>query len=76
MSKSKKVRKLIKSAKTGRPHAMYKLGIAYQTGKIFSQNINESVGWMAEAAKFGYEPAIEWIKDYCFDDNADIQAQA
>ena len=33
MSKPKKIRKLVKSAKMGKPYAMYQLGICYQLGK-------------------------------------------
>ena len=76
MSKTKKVRKLFKSAKMGNPYAMYKLGIAYQLGKIVSQNMNESAMWIEEAARLGCVPAIEWIKDYSFDDNPYVQAYA
>jgi len=76
MSKSKKMRKIIKSAKMGKPYAMYQLGICYQLGKERTQDMNESAKWISFAAEAGYAPAIEWIKDYSFDDNASVQADA
>ena len=76
MSKSKKMRKLCKSAKMGKPYAMYMLGIRYQLGRECGQNMNEAAKWIGNAAEAGYAPAIEWMKDYSFDDNAAVQAQA
>jgi len=76
VSKTKKMRKLIKAAKMGKPYAMYQLGICYQLGRERPQDINEAEAWIADAAEAGYAPAIEWIKDYCFDDNASVQAEA
>ena len=76
MRKSKKLRTLIKQAKMGKPCAMYQLGICYQLGRERPQNMNEAAAWIADAAEAGYAPAIEWIKDYTFDDNASVQAEA
>ena len=76
MGKHKKMRKLIKAAKMGKPYAMYQLGICYQLGRERPQDINEAATWIATAAEAGYAPAIEWIKDYTFDDNASVQAEA
>lgn len=76
MSKSKKMRKLIKAAKMGKPYAMYQLGICYQLGRERVQDMNEAAAWINRAAEAGYAPAIEWMKDYSFDDNAAVQAQA
>ena len=76
MSKSKKMRKLIKAAKMGKPYAMYQLGICYQLGRERVQDMNEAATWIKRAAEAGYAPAIEWMKDYSFDDNAAVQAQA
>ncbi len=76
MSKSKKMRKIIKSAKMGKPYAMYQLGICYQLGKERVQDMNEAAKWISDAAEAGYAPAIEWMKDYSFDDNAAVQAEA
>ena len=75
MSKSKKLRTLIKQAKMGKPHAMYQLGICYQLGRECTQDLNEAAAWIAASAEAGYIPAIEWMKDYCFDDNACVQAE-
>ena len=76
MSKSKKLRTLIKQAKMGKPYAMYQLGICYQLGHGRTQDLNEAANWISCAAEAGYAPAIEWIKDYTFDDNASVQAEA
>ena len=74
MSKSKKLRTLIKQAKMGKPYAMYQLGICYQLGRERAQDINEAASWIACAAEAGYIPAIEWMKDCYFDDDADVQS--
>ena len=76
MGKTKKMRKLIKAAKMGKPYAMYQLGVRYQLGRERSQDINEAAAWITDAAEAGYAPAIEWMKDYSFDDNASVQAEA
>ena len=76
MNKSKKMRRLIKAAKMGKPYAMYQLGICYQLGREREQDLSEAAAWIACAAEAGYAPAIEWIKDYTFDDNASVQAEA
>ena len=70
MGKTKKMRKLIKAAKMGKPYAMYQLG------RECRQDMNEAAAWIACAAEAGYASAIEWIKDYTFDDNASVQAEA
>ena len=74
MRKSKKFRTLIKQAKMGKPCAMYQLGICYQLGRERVQDMNEAAMWINRAAEAGYAPAIEWMKDYSFDDNAAVQA--
>ena len=76
MSKSKKLRTLIKQAKMGKPYAMYQLGICYQLGRERVQNMNEAAFWISRAAEAGYAPAIEWMKDYYFDDDACVQANS
>ena len=76
MGKMKKMRKLIKAAKMGKPYAMYQLGICYQLGRERPQNMNKAAAWISDAAEAGYTPAIEWMKDYSFDDNASVQAEA
>ena len=75
MSKSKKLRTLIKQAKMGNPYAMYQLGICYQLGRERVQDINEAAAWIAASAEAGYIPAIEWMKDYVFDDDSRVQAE-
>ena len=76
MAKSKKFRKLLKSAKTGRPQAMYRTGICFQTGHMTVKDMDKAAQWMTAAIEEGYAPAIEWINDYFFDDNALIQAES
>ena len=76
MNKSKKMRRLIKATKIGKPYAMYQLGICYQIGRERPQDLSEAAALIADAAEAGYAPAIEWIKDYTFDDNASVQAEA
>ena len=75
MKKSKKLRTLIKRAKMGKSYAMYELGICYEFGRGLTQNFSEAVFWISLSAKSGYAPAIEWMTDYCFDDDAYIQAE-
>ena len=75
MSRSKKLRTLIKQAKMGKPYAMYQLGICYQLGRERTQDLNEAATWISCAAESGYAPAIEWMKDYYFDDDACVQAE-
>jgi len=76
MSKSKKLRALTKQAKMGNPCAMYRLGIRYQLGIGFAQDMKKAADWIACAAEMDYAPAIEWINDYSFDDNACVQANS
>lgn len=38
MGKPKKLRKLIKAAKMGKPHAMFRLGIYFETGTMTEKN--------------------------------------
>ena len=75
MRKTKKLRSLIKQAKMGKPYAMYELGIRYQLGRGRTQDLNEAANWISCAAQAGYAPAIEWMKDYYFDDDACVQAE-
>ena len=76
MGKPKKLRKLIKAAKMGKPQAMYRTGISFQTGHMTVKDMDKAARWIFAAAEAGYAPAKEWIKDYSFDDNALIQAES
>lgn len=76
MGKTKKMRKLCKAAKMGKPYAMYQLGICYQLGRECRQDLSEAATWIADAAEAGYAPAVEWMSDMNFDDNAEVQANA
>ena len=76
MRKSKKLRTLVKQAGMGNPRAAYLLGIRYQLGHGFPQDISKAAEWISFSAVLGYPPALEWIKDYAFDDDARTQANA
>ena len=54
---------------------MYQLGICYQLGRERVQDMNEAASWITASAEAGYIPAIEWMKDYYFDDDACVQAE-
>ena len=71
MGKTKQMRKLAKAAKMGRPSAMYRFGIRCE-----KQDMIKAASWISAAAEAGYAPAIEWMKDYRFDDNAEVQAHS
>lgn len=72
MHKPKKLRALIKRAKMGNPASMYRLGIFRE----LDGDMNEALEWISASAALGYTPAEEWIKDYFFDDDVCIQANA
>ena len=76
MGKPKKLRKLIKAAKMGKPCAMYRLGICFETGTMTEKDLTKAAEWIYAAAETGYAPALDWIKDYSFDDDALIQAES
>ena len=56
--------------------AMYRLGICFETGNMTEKDLTKAAEWIFAAAETGYAPALEWIKDYSFDDNALIQAES
>ena len=76
VGKPKKLRKLIKAAKMGKPYALYRLGICFETGRMVKADINTAALLISFAAKAGYTPAVEWINDYSFDDSAIVQAES
>ena len=76
MGKPKKLRRLTKAANMGKPYAMYRLGICFQTGTMTEQNKEKSARWIFAAAEAAYAPAREWMRDYSFDDNAMVQAES
>ena len=76
MGKPKKLRKLIKAAKMGKPYALYRLGICFETGNMTEKDLTKAAEWISAAAETGYAPALDWIKDYSFDDDALIQAES
>ena len=75
MSKSKKMRTLIKQAKRRDPQAMYRLGISYQLGQRLPFDMMKAAEWISGSAEYGYAPAIDWMRDYVFDDDACVQAE-
>lgn len=76
MGKTKKLRKLIKAVKMGKPCAMYRLGICFETGNMTEKDLTKAAEWISAAAEAGYAPALEWINDYSFDDSAIVQAES
>ncbi len=74
MSKTKKVRKIMKAAKMGKPAAMYDLGLRYELGCGVEQDADYAFYWIMCAANEGFAPAVAWMQDYMFDDNAETQA--
>ena len=76
MGKSKRLRTIIKQAKMGKPHAMYELGICYRLGRGLQADMLKAVQWISASAALGYGPAVEWIEDYSFDDDACVQASS
>ncbi len=72
MGKTKRERKLYKSAKMGNANAMYRVGIACQ----LKGDLRSAAEWMTAAAEMDHEQAKEWMTDYSFDDNAQTQAWA
>ena len=76
MSKPKKLRKLIKSAKMGKPSAMYRLGLFIQLGGEYPENMTKAAEWICLSADAGYVPASEWLSDFAFDDSALVQAES
>ena len=76
MGKPKKLRKLTKAANMGKPYAMYRRGVCFQTGTMTEQNMEKAARWIFAAAEAGYAPAMERTRDYSFDDNAMVQAES
>lgn len=74
MGKPKKLRRLIKAVKMGKPYALYRLGLLYYEGKMVAENVETAVTLIEAAGIAGYQPAIEWMEDYKFDDDALTQA--
>lgn len=42
MGKPKKLRKLIKAAKMGKPYALYRLGICFETGTMTEKDLTKA----------------------------------
>ncbi len=51
MGKPKKLRKLIKAAKMGKPCAMYRLGICFETGNMTEKDLTKAAEWISAAAE-------------------------
>ena len=66
--------KLLKMAENGNAEAMYLVGLAYEAGDFVEADINEAVAWMKNAAELGNEEALDWLREYYFDDDAGVQA--
>lgn len=76
--RNKKLRKLLKAAGMGKHAALYDVGILFQTGrKICGEpNLAAAAELMRDAAAAGDKRAEEWLRDYYFDDDAAVQAEA
>ncbi len=74
--KGKAMRRLVKAANMGKPHALYRLGLLYEEGKKCPQDQDMAVLLILAAANLGYTPAQDWIEGYSFDDSAAVQAEA
>ena len=64
MKKSKKLRKLQKSAKMGNAPAMYRLGLCYEKGILVAADPELAAEWIALATFADYPPAIQWMKEH------------
>lgn len=73
-AKTKKYRKLLKSAESGNPDSLYRLGIYTHNGKYESTDINRAFSYIYASAQLGYKPAVGWIEDYYFEDDALTQS--
>jgi len=76
MGKPKKLRIIFKQAKMGKPHQMYALANRYYSGIGVEQDSEKALYWMNLAADAGYAPAVAWMEDYYFDDDAAVQAHS
>jgi TPR repeat protein len=76
MRKNKRMRRIIKRARMGKPREMYLLGLACDLGHPVPAHLNCAAYWMSLAADAGYAPAMDWVKDYFFDDNPTTQANS
>jgi TPR repeat protein/CheY-like chemotaxis protein len=54
MSGSREKIAFLQAAKSGDPAAQYKLGLFYDLGIEFDQNVNEAMFWLGQSAKQGY----------------------
>lgn len=75
-AKTKKYRKLLKSAKSGSPDSLYRLGIYTYNGKYDFPDIGRAYSFIYASAQLGYKPAVDWIEDYYFDDDALTQSMS
>ncbi len=77
MGKPKKLKKLMKAAKMGKPDAMYHLGLCYLEGwHCLPRDIYEAADWIRAAAQLDYGPALQWAEEEGFDDDALVQGCA
>ena len=53
---------------------MYALALRYYEGIGMEEDMEQALYWMNLAADAGYQRALEWLEDYCFDDDARVQA--
>lgn len=76
MAKSRMARTLSRQAKRGIPAAMYQLGLRYYAGRGIDQDQFRGAMLIRDAAAAGYKPAVAWMEDYSFDDDALVQGES
>lgn len=67
---------ILKKAEHGDAEAMYLLGLEYDLGEVVERDEEEALFWMNRSADRGNKEALEWLKDYFFDDDAAVQAHS
>lgn len=74
--KKKEFEKLLQEAENGNAEAMYLVALEYELGIVVEKDMEEAIAWMNEAADLGHKDALDWLKDYYFDDDAGTQANS
>lgn len=67
---------LLAEAEGGNAEAMYLVGLAYESGESVEADGKKAIAWMERAAELENEKAVQWLKEYYFDDDAGVQAHS
>ena len=70
----KEFKNLLAKAEGGDAEAMYLVGLEYEAGEAVTSDGEKAIEWMNKAADLGHKEALDWLKQYYFDDDAGIQA--